>query len=83
MITREYARSRALEMINEIIRQNGGNSIFYSTPRKGKCSWTCNEVKQAILNDTNLMDGTFEVKNTNPVTDVLRYLEYAEEHNLN
>lgn len=56
MITREQARSRALVMINEIIRQKGGNSIFMTSPRKGKCTWTCNEVKQAILNDTNLFD---------------------------
>lgn len=83
MITREQARSRAMDMINEIIRQKGGSSIFMKIPRKGKCTWTCNEVKQAILNDTNLFDGKIEIKNTNPVTDVLRYLKYAKEHNLN
>lgn len=83
MITREYARSRALKMINEVIKKEGGESIFIKTPRKGKSSWTCNEVKQAIINDTNLFDGNIEVKNTNPIDDVLRYLKYAEEHNLN
>ena len=82
MVTREQAKNRALEMVNELISKNGGNSISFSCPRKGKCSWTNNEVKQAILNDSNLYDGTIEVKGTNPIDDVFRYLQYAEEHNL-
>lgn len=83
MITRKEAKDRALEMINQIIRFEGGNSIGLTKPRKGKKSWTNNEVKQAILEDRNLYDGTIEVKGTNPVDSVFETLKFAEEHNNN
>ena len=81
-ISRKYAQQRALDLIEDIIKREGGNSISFKCPRKGKCYWTNNEVKQAIINDRNLYDGKHEVKNTNPIDDVMRYLRYAEEHNL-
>lgn len=84
MITREQARQRALDAINEIIRKEGGQAKGLMSPRKGKCSWTNMEVKQAIIADRNLLDENGkEIKGMNPVDDMLRYLQYAEERHLN
>lgn len=84
MITREQARQRALDAINEITRKEGGQAKGLMSPRKGKCAWTNLEIKQAIIEDRNLLDydGT-EIKGTNPVDDMFRYLQYAEDRKLN
>ena len=36
MVTREQAKERALEMINQIIRTEGGQSIGLTKKQKGK-----------------------------------------------
>ena len=84
MVTREEARQKAIESINDLIRKEGGDAVMLKSPRIGKCSWTNNEVKQAILDDRNLLedDGT-EVEGTNPVDMYYDYMKYAEEHHLN
>lgn len=82
MITRKQARNKALNWVNEIISKEGGKSIAVKMPRKGKCTWTWNEYKQAIIHDSNLFDGKKEVIGTNPIDDFYRYLVYEEEHKL-
>ena len=84
MITREQARQRALEAINEIIRKEGGQANGLMSPRKGKCAWTNLEIKQAIVEDRNLIDyDGKEIKGMNPVDDMFRYLQYEEDSKLN
>lgn len=84
MVTREEARQRALDAINEIIRKEGGQSKGLMAVRRGKCTWTNMEVKQAIIADRNLLDENGEeIKGMNPVDDMLRYLQYAEDRKLN
>ena len=84
MVTREEARKRALDAINEIIRKEGGQSKGLMSPRRGKCAWTNMEVKQAIVADRNLLDENGnEIKGMNPVDDMLRYLQYVEDRKLN
>lgn len=83
MVTRNYAKKRALAMANEMIRKEGGNSVAFASPRRGKCSWTWNEYKEAVVNDSCLLDEKGrEVKGTNPIDDVYKYLVYAEERKL-
>lgn len=83
MITREEARQRALDAINEIIRKEGGQSKGLMSPCRGKCTWTNMEVKQAIVADRNLLDENGkEINGMNPVDDMLRYLQYAEDRKL-
>lgn len=83
MITRTEAKQRALDAINEIIRKEGGQAKGLLSPRKGKCSWTNIEVRDAIIEDRNLLDENGkEIKGLNPVDDMLRYLKYAEERRL-
>lgn len=82
MVTRQEAKRKALECVNEIIRQKGGRSIAVQMTRKGKCTWTWNEYKKAIIDDSNLLDGDKEVIGTNPIDDFYRYLVYKEEHRL-
>lgn len=84
MVTREEARQRALDSINAIIAKEGGQSKGLMAPRRGKCSWTNLEVKQAIIADRNLLDENGkEIKGMNPVDDMLRYLQYVEDRKLN
>ena len=83
MVTREEARQRALDAINEIIRKEGGQSKGLMATRRGKCTWTNMEVKQAIVADRNLLDENGqEINGMNPVDDMLRYLQYVEERKL-
>lgn len=83
MITRKGAQKKALACANEMIKKNGGESVAFASPRKGKCSWTWNEYKEAVLNDRCLLDERGrEIKGTNPVDDMYNYLVYAQEHRL-
>lgn len=84
MVTRKQAQQKALDCANDMIRTNGGNSIAFSSPRKGKkCSWTWNEYKQAVIEDRNLLDERGnEIKGMNPIDDMFNYLVYAIEHHL-
>lgn len=82
MVTRQQAKEKALACTNEMIRLRGGNSAAIQMPRKGKCIWSWNEYKKAIIDDSNLMDGNKEVIGTNPIDSFYRYLVYAEEHRL-
>ena len=82
MVTREQARQKALACVNEMIKKEGGNAISVSMPRKGKCSWTWNEYKQAIVDDCDLKDGDKFVEGTNPIDTLYRYMVYREERNL-
>lgn len=82
MIPREQARQKALDAINEIIRKEGGQSKGLMAVRRGKCSWTNMEVKQAIIADRNLLDENGnEIEGMNPVDDMLNYLIYIEKRN--
>lgn len=69
MVTREESRMKALDCVNEIINQRGGRSIAVHIKRKGKRTWTWNEYKEAIVNDSNLYDGDKEVMGTNPIDE--------------
>jgi hypothetical protein len=69
MVKREELKRKALACVNEIINQRGGRSIAVHIKRKGKRTWTWNEYKEAIVNDSNLYDGDKEVMGTNPIDE--------------
>ena len=76
MVTREQAKERALEMINQIIRTEGGQSIGLTKKQKGKNSWTNIEIKNAIIHDCNLPNGP------NPIDEIYDSLVYMENHGM-
>lgn len=82
MVTRFQARQKALDCVNEMIKKEGGNAVAVAMPRRGKCSWTWNEYKQAIVDDCDLKDGDKFVEGTNPIDTLYRYMVYCEERNL-
>lgn len=82
MVTRNQARQKALDCTNEMIKQHGGNAAAITMLRRGKCTWTWNEYKQAIIDDCDLKDGDKFVEGTNPIDDFYRYMVYREEKKL-
>jgi hypothetical protein len=57
MSNRKKDQKRALEAINEMLNQLGGQTVIMTLHQKGKNSWTVNEVKYAIEHDCRLENG--------------------------
>ena len=73
-MTREEARQMALELIDSEIAKHGGDKVFIACPKPGKNSWTLDEVREAVVNDTRTEGGIDFVQ------DVLDYCEYKKLH---
>ena len=77
MITRKQAQDFCLKSIeDEMKRENKTlDDICMMSPRRGKCSWTFREYKEATMEDKPLAGLENETTET-PIDDILHYEEY-------
>jgi len=76
-MTREEAKKIALKQVEDDIVKHGEDAIYMMSPKIGKDYWTYKEAKESILKDECLEDTTI-----NLIDSILKYEEYAKEHNL-
>lgn len=82
-MTREEAKSLTLKWFEDDMRKNNRSmdDIFVMSPRRGKCSWTYAEYKDAVVNDKPLCGLEGETTKT-PIDDTLDFVKYCKEHEL-
>jgi hypothetical protein len=68
MITREQAQKIVLKSIEDEIKKHGEDAVALLSPKKGKCSWTWKELKEAAEKDVCLEDS-----NINQIDSIIRY----------
>ena len=73
-MTREEAKKKALDSINEGIAKFGEDAPFMRCPMPGKNTWTFKEAKESVEKDTCL-EGT----NDNLIDDILKLDEYLRQ----
>ena len=71
---REAAKKLLLKSVDKEIKKHGEDAIAMMSPRRGKCSWTWKEYKEAIINDTSLAE-----IDDNPIDDILNFNKYLIE----
>ena len=77
-MTREEAKKKALDCINEGIEKYGENAPFMKCPMPGKNMWTFKEAKEAVEKDVSL-----EGIDDNLIDDILRLDEYLQQQKNN
>ena len=80
MITRKQAQEISLKSIEEEMRRENKtlDDICMMSPRRGKCSWTFREYKEAIMEDKPLA-GLENETNETPIDEILNLEKYLNE----
>lgn len=77
-MTREEAKKFAINWAQMQIDKFGPDHVFMRAPKRGKNTWTNQEVMDSILNDTPL-----EGCNDNLIDQIIALDKWAQEHKNN